>query len=260
MQTHNPRDPQPHPHAAHFHDISDLAEDDSTDEPSLGAKIGLGLSGLIAVVDAAALIAKVDLGKKVPFKWWFLWLVFVLSAGLFFYLLNMRRKEEPMPPKPDIVDLSHMNLPKKEEKPPVLDLPVEKVQKKMDPRARDVWEIVSNFYPQPPAKDFSYQDQLFMKLKKSLLQKYMVTPEFKRLAKTKADILVDREIAVEAKEATPEVVEKMLKRLTGMRVEYKQIIVVLFDKGRVPHSQIDKTMEECMRNLKEVVAYRVVKA
>ncbi len=255
---HNPPD-SPHPHPAHFHDINDLA-DDGLDEPSGIEKFGLIASGAIAIIDAAALIAKIDLAKKIPFKWWFLWMVFAASAGVFFYLLNARKKEEPKPPMPDTVDLSHMNIQPHEEKPPVLDLPVEKAQKKMDNRSRDVWDLICNFSPQMPAKDFTYQDQLFMKLKRSLLQKYMVTPEYKRLNKSKPDILVDREIAVEAKDATPEYIERIHKRIFGMRVEYKQIIVVLFDKGRVPHSQIDKAMEEAMRDVKELVAYKVIKA
>ncbi|MBI4448911.1 hypothetical protein HY641_02700 [Candidatus Woesearchaeota archaeon] len=243
---------------AQFHDISDLAED--IDEPSGWLKAGMILSGLVALVDAAALVAKVDLGKKIPFKWWFLWLVFVIAAGLFFYFLNKRRNAPTPQPKPDTVDLSHMNLESaKREEPPVLDLPIEK-SKKMDRRAADAWDVVQEWQPQPSSKDYTYQDQLFGKLKKTLLSKYMVTPEYKRLhGGKKPDILIDRDIAVIATDATPDVVEKIYKRLQSMRVEYKHIIVILFDRGRVPSSQIDRVMHESMTDLKELVAYRVVK-
>ncbi len=241
-----------------FQDISHLAIDESIEEPSILVKIGLILSGIIAVLDAAALIAKIDLGKKIPIKWYGLWIIFTISAGTFFYLLN-KRKPDVEQELPDTVDLSHMKFEEPQEEPPQLDISMEKTQTKMDERTNEVWDVISEFNPVSPSKDFTYQDQLFNKLKKTLLQKYMVTPEYKRNSRTKPDILVDRNIAIEAKDATPEVIETMYKRLSKLRVEYKKIIVVLFDRGRVPHSLIDRMMNESMTDLKELAAYKVIK-
>lgn len=229
------------------------------------------LLAVLAVLSVIALLVKSSYtcSTSQPFylffvcvKSWVYWIILVVGAagwGTLTYLAN--QPKEVTPKEDDMLVVTPTITPTEvAPEPPKLELPSNRRAKNLDDRCAEIIDALETFTPKPRERHGEFPDQVYDFLKGKLPKKMWVIGAFKRKGNRGPHIIIDREIGVDLIDATENNLKALHRRVDNLGVEYKKIILVLWDHGRVGGGVLDDSSRQYMEDnpeLKGVVVIRV---
>lgn len=233
------------------------------------------LCAILAIAGALALIAKVNLGGNeactisrqssllffVCVKYWGLWLILLVGAIGWGTLTYTASKPAPLAESDDNLLIVTPSSPTQEavQEAPRLEFPTNRRAKNLDAKCAEIMDALETFTPKPRERHGEFPDQTYEYLKGKLPKKYWIIGQYKRKGNRGPHLTVDREIGVDLVDITENNLKVLLRRLEGMRVEYKKIVLVLWDHGRVSGGKVDEATREYMNAVPELKGVAVVR-
>lgn len=229
------------------------------------------ICAILAILGALALIAKVNLDCTVDrqrsllffvcIKTWGLWLVTLIGALGWGTLTYTASKPAPTSEADDNLLIVTQPTPSQEpvEEAPKLEFPTNRRSKNIDIKCAEIMDALETFTPKPRERHGEFPDQTYDYFKSKLPKKYWIIGQYKRKGNRGPHIAVDREIGVDLIDATDNNLKVLHHRLENLRVEYKKIILVLWDHGKVPGSTIDEATRQYLSEIPELKGVAVVR-
>lgn len=233
------------------------------------------LCAVLTLIGVLALIAKVNLGGAaactierkasllffVCMKYWALWLVFLAGALGWGTLTYTASRPHTSPESEDNLLIVSPPTPSTEtvSEAPKLEFPTNRRAKNIDIKCAEVIDAMETFTPKPRERHGEFPDQTYDYLKIKLPKKYWIIGQYKRKGNRGPHLTVDREIGVDLIDITENNLKALHKRLEGMRVEYKKIILILWDHGKVSGGRVDEASKEYMNAIPELKGVAVIR-
>lgn len=229
------------------------------------------LCAVMAVLSIIALLSKANLECTMSrqasllffvciksYTYWITLLVGALGWGMLTWAANMPATKQEK--EDDMIVVTPTVAPAEPAEPPKLEFPTNRRAKNIDDRCQEIADALETFSPKPRERHGEFPDQTYDYLKSKLPKKYWIIGQFKRKGNRGPHIVVDREIGIDLIDCTDNNLKALHRRIDNLSVEYKKIVLVLWDHGKVAGSVIDSNTKEYLSNnaeLKAVVVIRV---